>query len=380
MTVPTRLALACFLIPLLLPAPVPAQSADPARKPPASGSTLFRTNPGAPKSVAAKPDTAETSPDAAETSAEPKTDPAGGTPPDSASAREPDATDSPKTVSDPAKRETPGPDSSTTAGESASAPDAGAFPSGERTVSATVNQGNVRAEPTLTAPVVARMRAGDSARVLEERDDWFRVRIGEDTEGWAHKGLFGEAELPSRAEGEIRPGDELAVRVGTGNLRKAPDLEAEVVGRVAGGETVTVTEARKDWFAVRTADGTEGWTHWTLYRGSKKATIRAVRIERARTGEEKIHFLYDGKSPPRVFLLDTEHPRLVCDFEDADFGPDIPEETAVSGRLIWQIRSARRGPLRATARVVLDLAPEKNYEFQHFFVEEQLYTLIVAGD
>jgi SH3-like domain-containing protein len=365
MTVLTRLTLACALALLLVPAPATAQTADPVADALAEDSSLFRKTPAnsdGPSDAAASPADASEEADAGETAEGPEVSAA----PASSSEGDAETGDAERPESPP---EADGAEADATEGESSA-----------RTLSVTVDTGNVRAEPPLSGALVTRIQEGDEVAVVAEEGDWFRVRIGDETEGWAHKGLFGEAELPGRAGDGIRPGNDLAVTVGTGNLRKAPELDAEVVERLSGGQTVTVTAVQKDWFAVRTADGTEGWTHWTLYRQPAEATIEAVRIERSRTGEEKIHFLFDGEAPPRVFLLEKEYPRLVCDFENTALGPDIPKEEAVSGRLILRIRSARRGSLRTAARVVLDLADEKIYEFQHFFVEEQLYTLVVAGE
>jgi N-acetylmuramoyl-L-alanine amidase len=44
---------------------------------------------------------------------------------------------------------------------------------------------NVRSEPSLTAPVIGKLRQGAAVEKLGEADDWFRVRAGE-LVGWAH--------------------------------------------------------------------------------------------------------------------------------------------------------------------------------------------------
>ncbi len=367
MTVPIRPMLTLLLALSLAPAAI-AQTTDDSTAP---ETNLFRTSPAADSNDSAESATPSSETESAESTTEDSDSPETGgevseTRPESPEA---ETTEPEETAAESPPPETESAETATTESDS-----------GEQTVSVTVDTGNVRAEPALTGELVARIKEGDTVQVLAEDGDWFQIRTSDDAEGWAHKGLFGEAELPGRGAGGLRPGDDLKVTTGTGNLRKEPTMDAEVVERLSGGETVTVTAVQKDWFKVRDAEGVEGWTHWTLYRQPKAATIEAIRIERSRTGEEKVHFIYNGEAPPKVFLLDTEHPRLVCDFESTALGTDIPEETAVSGRLIWQIRAARRGPLRTATRVVMDLAPEKIYEFQHFFVEEQLYTLIVAGE
>jgi uncharacterized protein YgiM (DUF1202 family) len=372
MTVLIRLALTLLLALPLAPATINAQTPD---KSTAADTNLFRTSPAAASDDSVESATPSSETEAAEaaestTAGADSPEAEGGVSETRAESPEPETAEPEEAAAESSPDETESTANATTESDS-----------GEQTVTVTVDTGNVRAEPALTGELVTRIKEGDTAQVLAEDGDWFQIRTSDDAEGWAHKGLFGEAELPGRGMGGLRPGDDLKVTAGTGNLRKEPAMDAEVVEQLSGGDTVTVIAAQKDWFKVRTADEeVEGWTHWTLYRQPKAATIEAIRIERSRTGEEKVHFIYNGEAPPKVFLLDTEHPRLVCDFENTALGTDIPEETAVSGRLIWQIRAARRGPLRTTARVVMDLAPEKIYEFQHFFVEEQLYTLIVAGE
>lgn len=59
---------------------------------------------------------------------------------------------------------------------------------GIRTVK--VSLGNVREGPTLTSPVIGKLRKGDKVKAIGEKDKWYKIRLQRGQTGWAHKSLF----------------------------------------------------------------------------------------------------------------------------------------------------------------------------------------------
>lgn len=166
---------------------------------------------------------------------------------------------------------------------------------------------NVRAEPSLTAPVIGKLKQGAVVEKLDEDGDWFRVRLGGLT-GWAHSDYLAPADggagtkpddsaagrpdadagarpgdggvteparpgakvigrgirvAPARqkvetetADGEVRAGHVLgdAVRV-----RSGPGLDYGIEGHLNRGERVTVTGSEGEWYGVVTEGGLTGW-------------------------------------------------------------------------------------------------------------------------
>ena len=81
--------------------------------------------------------------------------------------------------------------------------------------------------------------------------------------------------------------------------------------------------------------------------------------------------------PPTVSAIEEETPRVLCDFMDMQLGADVNEEIVAKGKYIERIRTARHeNP--GKVRVILDLAPDRDYDLQQvFFKNENLFVLIV---
>ncbi len=54
------------------------------------------------------------------------------------------------------------------------------------------------------------------------------------------------------------------VRVGVGNLRAQPDLNALVIDKIIRGSRLQVIESRPPWYLVKLKDGRRGWVHASL--------------------------------------------------------------------------------------------------------------------
>ena len=68
---------------------------------------------------------------------------------------------------------------------------------------------------------------------------------------------------------------------------------------------------------------------------------------------------------------------MVCDFFSASLGSGISDQIKVKGRLVQQIRTGVYGGPKPKVRVVVDLAPQVDYNVQPiFFRDRRLYMLI----
>jgi hypothetical protein len=101
-----------------------------------------------------------------------------------------------------------------------------------------------------------------------------------------------------------------------------------------------------------------------------KPVLKEIRFEKASPREETIHISVRDFSPPRVFAIEGDKPRVVCDFLDAGLAGTVKSQHAVEGNYIRRIRvGAHRDPTKI--RVVLDLAPEHDYDVRQIFVKDQ---------
>jgi SH3-like domain-containing protein len=275
-----------------------------------------------------------------------------------------------------------------------------------RTDTVKVSLGNIRTAPTTASRTIRQVTRSQPLMLLYLRDGWYRVELPDGALGWAHRTLFAPSPGDNAKESAAGAG-ELDVVVYKGNIREAPGMKAAVIAHVEKDERVSLLETRKAWYRVRLPDGGEGWGHRSLFRrregtkapsstGSRagQATgeawpavdekdaeghrIKFIRVDVARQGEERVLFLLDGFFPPQTFVLEEGALRVVCDFPNTGLAPGIGRLIPVEGRLIRQIRTSQYRGDHPKVRAVLDLAPDKDYEVNQFFFQEQnVYSVVV---
>ncbi len=175
------------------------------------------------------------------------------------------------------------------------------------------------------------------------------------------------------------PLEQRMVVVSGGRVRREPSLESSIKFLAPRGAKADVLNEQGDWFYVRFEDGRTGWSHKSLFgdadllEGNFMKTIDVAENER---GEEKVVFNLTGFIPPTTFFLNKGDPRVVCDFKDTRPMRTVPRKIEVNGELIKAVRTAVHKDSKF--RVVLDLAPGKQYELAHLYSKRNnKYTLIV---
>lgn len=240
----------------------------------------------------------------------------------------------------------------------------------ETTMNIGVEKGNIREDASLKAKINAQLERGEAVTVLESRDHWYRVQLQDGETGWAHESVLVDA-VSKEAAGTV-----LTVTIPRGNVRKAPSVSATVETTLKRGDTVEVLASLEDWHHVLLPDGRKGWVHRMLFRPAVASAYRisGIRIEDPGTDEQKIYFGFDGVTPPRVFLLKGDAPRVVCDFKDTGIDKAIDRRHVLDDTLV---KNVRIGIHDGMTRVVLDLAPGGEYRLEHIFVPKSVYELIV---
>ena len=110
-------------------------------------------------------------------------------------------------------------------------------------------------------------------------------------------------------------------------------------------------------------------------------TITGINFEVLHSGKEKVVISGTGISPPHIFALEGENPRVVCDFKGTDLVHGIRRAIITNGRLIKKIRTGLSKDGGGKVRVVLDLSPEGCYEVeQTFYRTKHIYELIIKPD
>lgn len=109
----------------------------------------------------------------------------------------------------------------------------------------------------------------------------------------------------------------------------------------------------------------------------KQQVLLDVNFEKSTNGYEMVLFHLNGFYPPVVYSAESGELFVVCDFLDAQIGPDVVPVIANGGNFIRQIRvESFQQPQKV--RVVLELAEDYAYDLkQVFFKEENLFVVIL---
>ena len=110
---------------------------------------------------------------------------------------------------------------------------------------------------------------------------------------------------------------------------------------------------------------------------SKKILSISADITSSSSGET-INIVLTGNFPPTALVIEGDAPRIVCDFPDIQMAKTIQRTIGVNGKYILQIRTGIHPPPEPKSRVVLDLAPNHDYEVEQLFYEkDNRYSMVI---
>ena len=108
--------------------------------------------------------------------------------------------------------------------------------------------------------------------------------------------------------------------------------------------------------------------------------LKDIRFAATPEGEEKVLIWLNGNFSPKIFALEGDRPRIVCDFIGARLGGPIGRSIKTSGRIIKKIRIGSYTGSNPKVRVVLDIVDREtgDYEVQPIFYEdENIFAVVV---
>ncbi|HEX5934594.1 MAG TPA: SH3 domain-containing protein [Pseudorhizobium sp.] len=125
---------------------------------------------------------------------------------------------------------------------------------------------NVRIGPSTDYPVSwMYLKSGTPMEVIQEYDNWRRVRDADGTEGWVNQALLSGERTAVAAPWMRDKGGEVFV-----NMRHDPQSSAAVVAKLEPGVVITMNECNGDWCHA-SIQGAEGWVSqaevWGAYPG-----------------------------------------------------------------------------------------------------------------
>ncbi|MGI2033008.1 SH3 domain-containing protein [Rhizobium panacihumi] len=109
------------------------------------------------------------------------------------------------------------------------------------------------------------MRAGTPMEIIQEYENWRRVRDADGTEGWVNQALLSGTRTAVAAPWMRGKGDDVYV-----NMRRGPEGSSGIVAKVEPGAVLTIGECNGDWCHAEVGEA-EGWVNqgeiWGAYPG-----------------------------------------------------------------------------------------------------------------
>lgn len=160
-------------------------------------------------------------------------------------------------------------------------------------------------------------------------------------------------------------GKQVKILLRTEKKSSVPGSQAEARKENKKGITQVVAEKKKTKKAVKTAPV------------SPPRQLRQITFDNSSNKGEMVLFHLNDFYPPVVSAVEKDTPRIICDFQDMELGPDIEEETSINGKYIESVHLAE-GSEKGKIQVILDLYPNRDYDLQQvFFKNDNLFVLIV---
>ncbi|KKX31613.1 SH3 domain-containing protein [Rhizobium sp. LC145] len=125
---------------------------------------------------------------------------------------------------------------------------------------------NIRIGPSTDYAVAwMYMKSGTPMEVIQEYENWRRVRDADGTEGWVNQALLSGERTAVAAPWMRGKGKDIYV-----NMRRDPQNSGPVVAKLQPGVVLRISECNGDWCRGE-ANGTEGWVNqgevWGAYPG-----------------------------------------------------------------------------------------------------------------
>ncbi|MBA4492755.1 SH3 domain-containing protein [Paenactinomyces guangxiensis] len=124
-------------------------------------------------------------------------------------------------------------------------------------VAVTVNTANVRANPSLNAPILTKAKKGSKFTLTGINSEWFRVKLSNGKTAYLHHTV---------AKKVASSVSYLTVNVNIANIRSAPSLSAKVLQRVSRGTVLTRTGVSGDFYQIKLKSGATAYIHKSVVK------------------------------------------------------------------------------------------------------------------
>lgn len=123
---------------------------------------------------------------------------------------------------------------------------------------------NFRASPSVNAPILTRMNAGDKATLISRDGEWIQAQFN-GKKGWVNEQFISEIAVDGKntevKQQTQKDYDTFTVVVDALNVRKKADLSSKKISTIHKGETYPVQEIDGNWVQLKFDNKKVGWVY-----------------------------------------------------------------------------------------------------------------------
>jgi N-acetylmuramoyl-L-alanine amidase len=127
---------------------------------------------------------------------------------------------------------------------------------------------NVRSGPGLDYKVIGQISISETYQVLEEKSNWYKIRLKSDEEGWVASWLV----QFEKTTGSIK---QVEATVNPLNVRSGPGTSFQVLTQIRPEQTFPLIKEEGDWIQIELNDQEKGWVAKWLIE-IKEADVKQV--------------------------------------------------------------------------------------------------------
>jgi len=111
---------------------------------------------------------------------------------------------------------------------------------------------------------------------------------------------------------------------------------------------------------------------------SSSKKILEIETDLSSPTAEMITIILTGLYPPETQVVEGKTPKIICDFPDVLMDKTIKRVIPIGGKYILQLRTGIHPLPESKSRIVIDLAPNHDYEVEQLFYEQNnRYSMII---
>lgn len=231
------------------------------------------------------------------------------------------------------------------------------------------NAVRMRKEPSTSSKIIMLLEKGKKVEVLEKEEDWYKIKV-EDSTGWVSDSLIKnisdaiDTKTVSSVEKTIQPVEKtvteemliLAVTGSSVNLRKEPNTNSTIVGKVVKGDNLISSgkSENNEWYKVKFGD-IEGYVFNELVTADIKEIAGTGKIN------DGVNFRKEPSTEAEIISKLPVDAEITIVDTKADWYKVLYKEQEgwVVARCVDTVTSTSRSGTNSVAKKVVELAKQQ---------------------